>query len=110
MSRCSEQSQGQPSGVIKAATDMTSCDQLRQLYGCCGQMLRQGAKRLILDLKSVAQADTKLMACLVAIYRLARGCAARVEFCPSPAVLQVVQVCKLEWLMERTSPQQPIRP
>ena len=55
---------------------------------------------MIIDLRQVESADTKLMACLVAVSQLARASSVRVELWSSTAVLDMMEFCKLRWLLD----------
>ena len=89
--------------VMVAAADMTSCDQVRELFNRCRRMLRQGVRHVVIDLHGVEAADTKLVACLVVVYQMARSASARLEICLSNAVLEVARICRLEWLARELS-------
>jgi hypothetical protein len=89
--------------VVRAAADMTSCEQVRQLFLHCRRSIGDAGGCLQVDLKGVDQADTKLMACLVAVYQLARAASVRMELSPSGCVLQMAEVCRLGWLIDQTS-------
>jgi anti-anti-sigma regulatory factor len=109
---------GELPAVVMAAPDMTSCEQICQLLvGCLRAMRlhnpsnRQSIGRepgrprsMLIDLRNVTQADTKLAACLVAVYQTARESSVRLELAASKAVLDTVEVCRLGWLIERTTP------
>ena len=90
--------------VVVAASDMTSSDMVRDLFNRCRRLLRHGAQRVIIDLQCVQAADTKLLACLIALHRLARSASARLELCMSSAVLDVARICRLEWLADEFGP------
>lgn len=96
---------------MRGSSDMTSCEQIRQLFVRCRRIIGEG-NAIVLDLNNVDQADTKLMACLVAVYQLARASSVRMELCPSMAVRDVVEVCRLGWLLEQTracsNPSEPV--
>jgi anti-anti-sigma regulatory factor len=89
--------------VMVAAADMTSSDQVRDLFNRCRKMLRQGVRHMVIDLHGVEAADTKLVACLVVVYQMARSASARLEICLSNAVLEVARMCRLDWLARELS-------
>ena len=60
-------------------------------------------REVMLDLSEVAKADTKLMACLVALYQHARERQVAMRLQASPAVTEMAKVCRLNWLIERTA-------
>jgi ABC-type transporter Mla MlaB component len=90
--------------VVQAPADMTSCEQVRQLFIRCRRTIKLHGECVRVDLKNVSQADTKLMACLVAVYQLARDASVRLELSPSNSILSLAEVCRLGWLIERTAP------
>lgn len=106
--------------LVQAAPDMTSCEQVRQMFIRCRRLIRQddragaaggagggaggGRRGMVIDLRSVTQADTKLMACLVGVYQLARTSSVPVELRASRAVAEMMDFCRLSWLLEWTRP------
>jgi anti-anti-sigma regulatory factor len=91
-------------GVVLAPdADMTSSDRVRDLFNGCRRLLRRGVTHVVIDLQAVTAADTKLLACLVALLRLARSASAHLEICLSSAVLDVARVCRMEWLAEKSA-------
>jgi ABC-type transporter Mla MlaB component len=88
--------------VIRAAEDVTSCEDIRALSLRCAKAIGEGNRWLIIDLESVHKADTKLMACLVSVCQLALSSSARIELRPSPCVMELAKFCRLEWLIDRT--------
>ena len=89
--------------VVVVASDMTSSDRVRDLFNRCQRLLRKGARRVVIDLHEVKAADTKLVACLVALHRLANATSARLELCLSSAVIEVARICRLEWLAQNST-------
>jgi len=90
--------------VLCDSSDMTSCEQVRLLFNRCGRLIAQRREGLTIDMKAVTHLDTKLLACLVAIYQSALASSVRVELLCSSSVLALAEVCRLGWLIERTSP------
>jgi hypothetical protein len=86
--------------VVVAASDMTSSELVHDLFNRCRRLLRHGARRVIIDLESVQAVDTKLVACLVVLHRLARAGSARLELRMSAAVRDVARICRIEWLAD----------
>jgi anti-anti-sigma regulatory factor len=85
--------------VVQTEADMTCCEHIRQLFIQSRRTIRGGAKRLMIDLRHVEQADTKLIACLVVVYQIARSWSAQLELRSSPAVRRIAEICRLEgWL------------
>ena len=84
--------------VFLADADMTSSDRVHELFKQCRRVLRQGIGHVVIDLHNVRCADTKLLACIIALYQLARSASVRLEICLSNAVLDLARVCRLEWL------------
>jgi hypothetical protein len=83
---------------------MTRCEAIRALSQRCRRSLRRNPAELVIDLRAVRAADTKLAACLVSVYRAARASAARLEILPSPAVVNVLTVCRLQRLIDGARP------
>jgi len=92
--------------VAARARDMTQPEHVKRLAAECRRLIRlHEATSLVIDLADVETADTKLVACLVGVYRLACAHAVQVEMILPRAVEEVVSVCRLERLIERTRPQ-----
>ena len=89
--------------VTPVDTDLTSCERVRNLFLWTRRLIRQGGRLIIIDLKHVDHADTKLIACLVALHQAARPASVRLEVLASGAVQRVVEFCRLEWLVKSTS-------
>ncbi len=83
---------------------MTSCDRVRQLFMRYHHAAGSGNRSMRIDLRKVQAADTKLMACLVAVYRLAKSDSIQLELSPSSTVRNLAEVCRLDWLIEHTAP------
>lgn len=77
---------------------MTDSDCVHALFDRCESMIRKGVRHVVIDLHEVETADTKLLACIVAIYQLARSASARLELSLSNAVRDLARICRLEWL------------
>ena len=75
--------------LLIAPRDMTDSDRVAELFHRCERALEQGIRRVVIDLKSVETADTKLLACIVAIYQMARSAMVRLELSLSNAVREV---------------------
>jgi ABC-type transporter Mla MlaB component len=85
---------------------MTYSEPVKRLsLECRREIRRDDTATLIVDLAEVEKADTKLVACLVGVYRLACARAVQVEMLLPHAVEEVVTLCRLERLIERTRPQ-----
>jgi hypothetical protein len=84
---------------------MTHPEHLKRLTAECRRLIRlRDTATLVIDLGDVETADTKLVACLVGVYRLACAHAVRVEMILPRVVEDVVAVCRLERLIEKTRP------
>jgi ABC-type transporter Mla MlaB component len=90
----------QPRHIIKGLGDMTGCDSIRGFFVRCARSIDDGCEALVIDLNQVDRADTKLMACLVAVFQHARASSVKVELWSSQAVLDMIEFCKLRWLLE----------
>lgn len=86
--------------VVIGEGDMTSSERVRELFNRCRRMLRQGAARIVIDLQAVTRADTKIIACLVVLHRIARGASVRLEICLSQTVMEMARICRLEALVQ----------
>jgi len=82
--------------IIDARGDLTQPSPVQSLYLTCDRALRQGATRLQLDLGKVQAADTKLIACLVAVLRLARRRHRGVTMNNSDAIQAWLGLCHVE--------------
>ena len=84
---------------------MTHPEHVKRLAAECRRLIRQrDTASLVIDLGDVETADTKLVACLVGVYRLACARAVQVEMILPRVVEDVVAVCRLERLIEQTRP------
>ena len=91
--------------VAALARDMTHPEHVKRLAVECRRLIRQrDTATLMIDLGDVETADTKLVACLVGVYRLACARAVHVEMILPRVVEDVVSVCRLEQLIEQTRP------
>jgi ABC-type transporter Mla MlaB component len=89
-----------PRHIIKGLGDMTDCDSIRGFFVRCARSIDDGCDSLVIDLNQVQRADTKLMACLIAVFQHARAASVKVELWSSDAVLDMIEFCKLRWLLE----------
>lgn len=80
---------------------MTGCDEIRALSLKCARAIGAGGRLLVIDLTTVERADTKLMACLVSVFQLARSSSVNIEFRSSRTVNELAEFCRLTWLMEQ---------
>ena len=104
--RRSQRVGGERRRVAASARDMTHSEPVKLLsLECRREIRRDDTATLIVDLGEVEKADTKLVACLVGVYRLACARAVQVEMFLPHAVEEVVTLCRLERLIERTRPQ-----
>jgi len=91
--------------VIRLTGDVTSCEQVGQLFQRCRRtIIAAGRRSVTLDLLEVAKADTKLVACLVAVYQLSKDSSVRLEMRASRTVLELVELCRLQRLIDQTAP------
>jgi hypothetical protein len=96
-----------PCRIVIDASDMTCDDRVHDLFTRCRRAFRAGMRHVVIDLHAVTIADTKLVACLVAIHRMARGASVRLEASLSSAVLEITRICRLERLARELTPQPP---
>jgi hypothetical protein len=86
--------------IVASSRDMTRCRAVHRLFEeCHDALLERRPEHLVIDLMPVEAADTKLAACLIAIYRAAINASIRVELRLSDAVAKVLAVCRLDRLM-----------
>ena len=95
--------------VIRPVGDMTSCEQVGLLFQRCRRTIvaggvAAGRRSITLDLREVAKADTKLVACLVAVYQLSTESSVRLEMRASRVVLDLFELCRLQRLIDQTAP------
>ena len=87
--------------VIEAEADMTDEDSAVELFRTARDKISEqhrAALTILLDLRNVRRADTKLVAYLVQLRRLADMHGAVMELLPSAHLLDLLQVCRLECL------------
>ena len=88
----------QPStAIIDAPTDMTDWQCVRDFQTRCDTSAPRS--RLVLDLRSVRWADSKLIACIVLATRRARDRAVRVEIKPSRCVNRWAALCRVDAML-----------
>lgn len=87
---------GAPRCITVDATDLTCGDHVLELFNLCRRAFREGGRHVVIDLHSVTRADTKIIACLIALYQLARSASVRLEVCLSQAVVEIAGVCRLD--------------
>lgn len=86
-------------GVSRApAADLTKAAPVQSLYESCLTRLDAGAPVITLDLRGVTQADTKLVAVLVALHRYARASGQQVRVLCSDPVRAWLRVYRLDAL------------
>lgn len=79
---------------------MTTCDDVRRFFQRCRSVVREvSPQRLVLDLEAVERADTKLVAALVALHRLAAETSVCIDVLASSPVRDVLKLCRLEQLL-----------
>lgn len=91
-------------GVVLAAFgDLTADARAAEVYRSACRTLRKVARPrwLRLDLQCVECADTKLVAYLVELHRLARQRNVVLDVRPSSCVRHLLEVCRLEHLLAR---------
>ena len=89
--------------ITVQANDLTCGDRVLELFDLCRGVFREGGRHVVIDLHSVTRADTKIVACLVALYQIARTASARLEVSLSQAVLEIANVCRLNALVRELS-------
>ena len=90
---------GSTAVVIRAGSDLTGEDESGSLFRSARDaMCERPAPTVLLDLRSVRRADTKLVAFLVELHRLGRKHGATIELLPSAPVFDVLKICRLECL------------
>lgn len=90
--------------LITAGGDMTGELPSRSFFESIMDAFRDGEvpTTVVLDLRRVTKVDTKLVAILVEAHRVARQRRVTLEVWPSPSLLDVLTVCRLDQLV-RTS-------
>lgn len=92
-----------PHRIIVDATDFTCGDHVLRLFEQCRRHFREGGRHVVIDLHSVTRADTKIVACLVALYQIARAASGKLEVCLSQAVVEIASICRLDALVRELS-------
>ena len=86
--------------LVTAEVDLTDDEAIRRLHARAHAMIEPRAvRRLSLDVRSVAVADSKLIACLVALHRLARSRGVAMEVRIAPQLRQLFTLFRLECLL-----------
>ena len=92
-----------PCRITVDTTDLTCGDRVLELFDLCRGAFRDGGRHVVIDLHSVTRADTKIVACLIALYQIAKAASAKLEVCLSQAVVEIAQVCRLDTLVRELS-------
>ena len=92
-----------PYRIAVDATDFTCGDHVLKLFEQCRRHFREGGRHVVIDLHSVTRADTKIVACLVALYQIARAASGKLEVCLSQAVVEIASICRLDALVRELS-------
>lgn len=97
-------SEHDPTGTRVLRLSRLRCDDedLRRLRDFCRQCVRPGRRRVVLDLSRVRRADTRLVAMLVYVLRLARRAHVRLELRLSPELDALLDLCGVRHLLEAT--------
>lgn len=88
--------------VSSPPCDATSGTRVLALFQVCKERLVDRPARLRLDLTGVERADSKLVACLVAVRRLAIAAGTTLELRASKAVRTWIGICHLDGAFEET--------
>jgi anti-anti-sigma regulatory factor len=88
--------------VIHPRPDLTADDAISAFLGDVEQALRTDVGRIRVDLSTVRVANTKTVASLVLLLRLARAAGVTVEVRPSTQVHAWIHLCKADWLLAPT--------
>jgi len=92
-----------PPQLVVTARDMTSGERVGELFNCALDVLRERPPQVLIDLHGVTAADTKLLACIIALYRLALEMSVQLEVCVSNAVMEITRICRLEPVLGRVA-------
>jgi anti-anti-sigma regulatory factor len=90
-----------PRHFVRCWGDMTGCDEIRSLSRNCARIIGEGGRVLVIDLADVERADTKLMACLVSVFQLARSSSVKVRLRSNLCVNEMAEFCRLTWLIQQ---------
>ena len=81
--------------VITAIADLTNWRDVRELHRSCTRVIGKRPTGLVIDLSSVTDADSKLVACLVAVARRARRSGVPIAFQMSTTVTKWIDLCRV---------------
>lgn len=90
------------SGDLRSGTDIESVRR-RGLAS-----VRPGLRRVVIDLEYVDEADTKLIACLLYLRRIADSAGVRLEVRLSPRVRQWLELCQAGYLLPPSAEERSI--
>ena len=76
--------------------NFVDAERVDRLHALLAGVMTPETRTVILDLRDMKRADTKLMAGLVAAVRRARKCGVRIVVYPSPAIRNLIEMCRLE--------------
>ncbi len=86
--------------ILRLSRGRCNDEDLRRLRDFCRQCVRPGRRRVVLDLSHVWQADTRLVAMLVYVLRLARRAHVRLELRRSPELDALLDLCGVRHLLQ----------
>lgn len=86
--------------IVEADSDMTDLTGTSSFLDRSLRRLLRKPVVLVIDLEQVQRADTKLVACLVMIFREAHRLRIQIEFRMSAAAEAVVRLCRLDAMIQ----------
>ena len=92
--------------VLTLSGDLTDGQAVREFHQLCEKLVQPGRRRVVLDLRRVSHADTKLVASLVVVLRRAQAAGVTFELHVSPHVGEWIALCQVGRLLR---PQRPAR-
>jgi anti-anti-sigma regulatory factor len=90
--------------VFAPHADLTDGRLVWRLFEQCMTALDRAPREIVIDARNVTHADTKLAACLVALYQMARARNVHIAMRLSEPILRILELCRLDDLQRRTSP------
>lgn len=85
--------------IVEASGDLCASTAVNRFHRRCEKLITAEPPRAVLDLRNVTQADTKLVAVLVLMLRLARSINVALGIHVSPQIRQWITVCRVDQLL-----------
>ena len=95
--------------VVRTDSDLTVDEAITDFFKDVEARLKTEAEYIRIDMEKVPAANTKTVACLLRLRRMAGRAGVVIEIRPSEAVREWIRVCKVDWLLVSETPERQSR-